>query len=63
MDGQEIAVRIGEGERAPTFAGTLVRFGETSFTEMHVDTDKANVAGLGAGAEGEIVATASHLAA
>ena len=63
VDGQEVAVRIGQGERALTFAGTLVRVGDTSFTEMHIDTDEANAAGLGAGAEGEIVATASHLAA
>lgn len=62
VDGQEVAVRIGEGERALTFSGTLVRVGENSFTEMHIDTDEANAAGLASGTEGEIVATASHLA-
>lgn len=61
MDGQEVAVRIGEGERALTFSGTLVRVGKDSFTEMHIDTDEANAAGLGAAAEGEIVAMASRL--
>ena len=61
VDGQEVAVRIGESERALTFSGTRVRVGKDSFTEMHIDTDEANAAGLGAAAEGEIVAMASRL--
>ena len=63
VDGQEVAVRIGDGERTLTFSGTLVRVGKDSVTEMHIDTDEANAAGLGAGAEGEIVATTSGLTA
>ena len=46
---------VGDGPRRVTFAQTLVRIGETSFTEMHIDTDEANAAGIGACAEGEIV--------
>ncbi|RFC64699.1 MULTISPECIES: acetate/propionate family kinase [Mesorhizobium] len=54
-DGELIDVYVGDGPRRVTFAQTLVRVGETSFTEMHIDTDEANAAGIGACAEGEIV--------
>jgi acetate kinase len=54
-DGELIDVYVGDGPRRVTFAQTLVRIGETSFTEMHIDTDEANAAGIGACAEGEIV--------
>jgi acetate kinase len=60
-DGEEVDVRIGEGERALTFAGTLVRVGADAFTEMHIDTDEANAAGLGRYGEGEVVAEAAEI--
>jgi len=53
-DGELIDVHVGGGPRGLTFAQTRVRVGETSFTEMHIDTDEANAAGIGACAEGEI---------
>lgn len=55
-DGQEVAVQVGTGERALTFARTLVRVQKGAFTEMHIDTDEANAAGIGPGCEGEVVA-------
>ncbi|MBD0415143.1 acetate/propionate family kinase [Oryzicola mucosus] len=54
-DGEFVDVRVGEPERGLVFARTLVRVGATSFTEMHIDTDEANAAGIGAGAEGAII--------
>lgn len=54
-DGEYVDVRVGDAHRGLTFARTLVRIGADSFTEMHIDTDEANAAGIGAGAEGEIV--------
>ena len=59
-DGQEVQVRIGEGERALTFGRTLVRVQPTAFTEMHIDTDEANAAGIGPDCEGQVVALTAH---
>lgn len=53
-DRQIVSVRVGEGERALTFARTLVRVQPTAFTEMHIDTDEANAAGIGPGFEGQV---------
>ena len=44
------------GARGLTFTQVLVRVGETAFTEMHIDTDEANAAGIDAFGEGEIAA-------
>lgn len=60
-DGQIVAVKVGQGERALTFGQTLIRIQPNAFTEMHIDTDEANAAGIGAGWEGEIVALEAHL--
>lgn len=54
QDHQVVSVRVGEGERALTFARVLVRVQPTAFTEMHIDTDEANAAGIGPGFEGQI---------
>lgn len=53
-DGEFVDVRVGDDSRGLTFERTLVRIGADSFTEMHIDTDEANAAGIGLGAEGEI---------
>jgi len=53
-DRQLVKVQVGEGDRALTFARTLVRVQPTAFTEMHIDTDEANAAGIGPGFEGQI---------
>lgn len=54
-EGEHVDVHIGDESRGLTFARTLVRIGENSFTEMHIDTDEANAAGIASAAEGEIV--------
>jgi acetate kinase len=55
-DGEFVDVRVGDQHRGLTFARTLVRVSADAFTEMHIDTDEANAAGIGVGAEGELVA-------
>jgi len=55
-DGEFVDVRVGDNDRGLTFARTLVRVAKESFTEMHIDTDEANAAGIGVSAEGELVA-------
>ncbi|GAB4259474.1 MAG: hypothetical protein Kow0013_02190 [Pararhodobacter sp.] len=54
-DGQEVDVSVGSGERALTFARTRVRVQPGAFTEMHIDTDEANAAGIGPGCEGQLL--------
>ena len=54
-DGQYVDVRISDDDRALTFGRTLVRVGKDSFTEVHIDTDEANAAGIDAAAMGELV--------
>ena len=54
-DGDFVDVRVGDENRGLTFARTMVRVSADSFTEMHIDTDEANAAGIGIGAEGELV--------
>jgi propanediol utilization protein len=52
--GQNVSVRAG-GVLGVTFHQVLVRAGGNLVREMHIDTDEANAAGLGAGAYGEII--------
>lgn len=54
QDGQTIAVAV-EGERALLFGRVTVRVTENSALDMHIDTEEANAAGLGLGAEGELI--------
>lgn len=53
-DGALVDVEIEDSGRGLTFSRVLVRVKPGSFTEMHIDTDGANAAGIRPGCEGEI---------
>ena len=58
-DGDYVDMRVGMGgERPVAFAHTLVRVKDSYVTEMHIDTDEANAAGIAYRTEGELVANA-----
>lgn len=57
-DGEFVDVRVGDQHRGLTFARTFVRVAQGSFTEMHIDTDEANAAGISVRADGELVGEA-----
>lgn len=54
VDKQMVSVKT-LGERGLVFDNVLIRSGEGHTAEFHVDTDEANAAGLGNGAEVEIL--------
>jgi acetate kinase len=54
-DRQEVEVRVVGTGRGISFARTIVRVQATAFTEMHIDTDEANAAGLAGVAEGALI--------
>lgn len=54
-DGEYVDVRVSDDDRTLTFGQTLVRVGKDSFTEVHIDTDEANAAGIEVAATGELV--------
>lgn len=58
-DGQEVDVRLGTGPRGVVLGGVQVRVQPGAFTEMHIDTDEANAAGLTTATEGALVAGVS----
>lgn len=58
-DGQEVDVRVAGTGRGMTFSRVLVRVQPNAFTEMHIDTDEANAAGITAGAEGALIPAAT----
>jgi acetate kinase len=55
QDGEYVDIRVSDDDRALTFGRTLVRVGKNSFTEVHIDTDEANAAGIEVAATGELV--------
>jgi acetate kinase len=55
-DKQEVEVRVTGTGRDMTFSDVIIRVQPGAFTEMHIDTDEANAAGITAGAEGALVA-------
>lgn len=54
-DGEYVDVRVSDDDRTLTFGQTLVRVDKDSFTEVHIDTDEANAAGIEVAATGELV--------
>lgn len=57
-DRQEVEVRVTGTGRGMTFARVTVRIQPDAFTEMHIDTDEANAAGIVGGAEGALIPAA-----
>jgi len=55
-DRQEVEVRVTGTGRDMTYSDVIIRVQPNAFTEMHIDTDEANAAGITAGAEGALVA-------
>lgn len=53
-DGDYVDVKL-DGAREISFANTLIRVKESYVTEMHIDTDEANAAGIAFHTEGELV--------
>ncbi|MCC5956859.1 MAG: acetate/propionate family kinase [Natronohydrobacter sp.] len=53
-DGDIVQVTLEDSGRGLTFSGVLVRVSDAAFTEMHIDTDEANAAGIRGASAGEI---------
>ena len=54
-DGDYVDVRLDEGERHTVFSNTLIRVKNGYVTEMHIDTDEANAAGISFQTSGELI--------
>ena len=54
-NGDYVDVKLGDGARDVSFANTLIRVKEGYVTEMHIDTDEANAAGIAFSTQGELV--------
>jgi len=54
-DGDYVDVKLGEGARDVAFSNTLIRVKDSYVTEMHIDTDEANAAGIAFSTHGELV--------
>jgi acetate kinase len=56
-DGEAVTVAIRGTGRDIDFAGAVVRIQPRAFTEMHIDTDEANAAGITGVAVGDLIET------
>jgi acetate kinase len=54
-DGDYVDVQLGDERRSLTFKNTLIRAKEGYVTEMHIDTDEANAAGIRFQSVGELI--------
>ena len=55
QDGSYVDLKVNQGERAISFANTRVRVEDHYVTEMHIDTDEANAAGITSRPTGELM--------
>jgi len=55
QDGDYVDVRLGDSERGVLFTHTLIRVKASYITEMHIDTDEANAAGISLHSEGALI--------
>jgi acetate kinase len=64
QDGDYVDVKMGGNGRGVSFSNTLIRAKDGYVTEMHIDTDEANAAGIAFTTQGELVIDkAEHQAA
>jgi propanediol utilization protein len=54
-DGDYVDVQLGDEKRSLTFKNTLIRAKKGYVTEMHIDTDEANAAGIRFQSVGELI--------
>lgn len=54
-NGDYVEVKLGGSERGVSFSNTLIRVKDSFVTEMHIDTDEANAAGISFKSEGEVI--------
>jgi putative phosphotransacetylase len=59
-NGDRLDVRVGDGARATTYHGVLVRAGPQYATELHLDSDEGFAAGVKSGDRARIVAAAQR---
>ncbi len=55
LDGDYVEMQLGDEKRSLTFKNTLIRVKESYVTEMHIDTDEANAAGIRFQSTGELI--------
>jgi acetate kinase len=55
IDGDYVDMQLGDEKRSVTFKNTLIRAKKGYVTEMHIDTDEANAAGIRFQSAGELI--------
>jgi acetate kinase len=55
QDGDYVDMQLGDDKRSLTFKNTLIRVKDGFVTEMHIDTDEANAAGIQTQSTGELI--------
>jgi propanediol utilization protein len=55
IDGDYVDMQLGDENRSVTFKNILIRAKKGYVTEMHIDTDEANAAGIRFQSAGELI--------